>query len=273
VESWLEKSVDGRIYGYVNPCGAITGRMTHSDPNVGQVPSKGRGKRLRECWRAKEGYKLVGCDADGLELRCLAHYMQDDAYSKAVCFGKKEDGSDAHTKNKIAAGLADRDTAKTFIYAFLYGAGGGKIAAIADLNSDEAGNALKQKFLRRTPALKALIARVKKAARKGYLVAIDGRKVYVRALYAALNTLLQSAGAILMKQALVLLDEAATKEGLDYEFVGNIHDEFQTEVLEKDAPRFAELAEWSIKRAGEVLGFRVPMAGSAAIGDCWAETH
>jgi DNA polymerase I-like protein with 3'-5' exonuclease and polymerase domains len=158
VESWIEaQKDDGRIYGYVNSCGAVTGRMSHSGPNLAQVPSRSDiGKECRECFTVRPGYDLVGMDASGLELRMLAHYMKDEAYTKAVVSGSSEDGTDAHTLNMKAAGLKDRDTAKTFIYAFLYGAGDALVAQIAGLKSAAEGRALKQRFLKRTPALKKL---------------------------------------------------------------------------------------------------------------------
>ena len=202
VQSWLDAmDDDGRVHGSVNPCGAVTGRMTHSKPNVAQVPAARApyGKECRSVWTVPEGYKLVGCDASGLELRCLAHYMNDPDYTRTVCEGKQEDGTDVHTVNQHAAGLATRDQAKTFIYAFLYGAGDAKVGEIVG-KGRQAGKALKEEFLRKTPALAALRENVVRAAAKGYLKGIDGRKLWVRSEHAALNTLLQGAGAIIMKR-------------------------------------------------------------------------
>ena len=269
VQSWLDNMDDeGRVHGYVNSNGAVTGRMTHSGPNMGQVPGtrKPHGKECRSCWIVPEGYKLVGMDADGLELRMLAHYMQDPDYTAEV------EGGDVHTKNQKAAGLPDRDTAKTFIYAFLYGAGAEKIGKIAGTNK-AGGQRLKDQFLANTPALADLIDRVKTAAGRGFIWGLDGRKVKVRSAHAALNTLLQSAGAIVMKEALVLLDEYATKWGLRYRFVGNVHDEVQAEVHEEDAEKFSMLANACMEKAGINLGLRVKLKGSSKIGDNWSETH
>lgn len=274
-EKWLEfQQDDGRVYGQVNSCGAVTGRMTHSNPNVAQVPARtALGQECRECWTVPEGYKLVGMDADGLELRMLAHYMADPEYVKAVVEGSKEDGTDAHSVNMRAAGLPDRDTAKTFIYAFMYGAGDAKIALIAGLRGRAKGKALKDKFLARTPALKGLINRVKQASRRGWLKGLDGRKVYVRSQHAALNTLLQSAGAIIMKKALVILYNQAKTEGLEFALVGNIHDEIQAQVREDHAERFGEIAADSVRLAGEHFNLRCPLAGSYAVGLTWRDTH
>lgn len=275
VNSWLDNADEnGRVHGYVDPNGAVTGRMTHSSPNVAQVTAKGKpyGAEMRDCWTVRPGYKLVGCDADGLELRMLAHYMKDEGYIRAVCEGDKDAGTDAHSINQRAAGLSTRDQAKTFIYAYLYGAGDAKIGSIVG-GSRQAGKELKAKFLRRTPALSRLKERVAQAARRGWLQGLDGRRIIVRSEHAALNTLLQGAGAVIMKQALLLLDTWATAAGLDYMFVGNIHDEFQAEVREDHAEEFARLAERAIAEAGKTFNLRCPLSGSATIGNTWKETH
>ena len=275
VQSWLDAmEPDGRVHGYVNSNGAVTGRMTHSSPNVAQVPASYSpyGAECRECWTVPDGYKLVGCDADGLELRMLAHYMNDADYTKTVVEGNKDEGTDVHTCNMRAAGLTDRDQAKTFIYAFLYGAGDAKIGSIVG-GTREAGQKLKAKFLRNTPALKALRERVERAAARGWLKGLDGRRIEVRSAHAALNTLLQGAGAAVMKQALVVMDREAKSAGLDYHFVGNIHDEVQAEVAARDAEAFGLIAEHAIAEAGRALNLRCPLAGGHQIGDTWKETH
>lgn len=268
-QSWLDfVQEDGRVHGRVNSNGAVTGRMTHYEPNMAQVTagSKIYGKEMRECWTSREGYKIVGCDASGLELRMLAHYMADDEYTQEVLDG------DVHTANQQAAGLPTRDAAKTFIYAFLYGAGDAKIGSIVG-GTKSTGKRLKAKFLANTPALRTLRGRVEQAAKRGWLKGLDGRRIYVRSSHAALNTLLQGAGAVVMKKALVFLDEAAKEHGLDYKFVGNIHDEFQTEVLEAHTEQFGKLAVQAIEKAGEHFNLRCPTTGEYKVGDNWSETH
>lgn len=122
ITSWIEAvGDDGRVHGKVITNGAVTGRMTHSGPNMAQIPNAGSiyGHECRECWTVEEGNVLVGADASGLELRMLAHYMKDEDYVRTICEGSSKDGTDVHTVNQRAAGLATRDNAKTFIYAFL----------------------------------------------------------------------------------------------------------------------------------------------------------
>ena len=269
IQSWIDAvKDDGRVHGYVNANGAVTGRMTHSSPNMGQVPAvySPYGKECRACWTVPDGYKLVGMDASGLELRMLAHYMNDEGYTHEILNG------DIHTANQLAAGLATRDQAKTFIYAFLYGAGDAKIGSIVGGTATH-GRRLKAKFLSNTPALGKLRGRVSTASGRGYLFGLDGRRVAVRSEHAALNTLLQSAGAIVMKKALQLLDEYATKWNIDYKIIGNIHDEIQTEVQATEADVFGRLATSCIEAAGTYFKLNCPLAGEYKVGSTWADTH
>lgn len=269
VKSWLDVvEADGRVRGYVNPIGAVTGRMTHSSPNMAQVPSSYSpyGSECRSCWTVPTGFKLVGVDAAGLELRMLAHYMDDKEYTNEVIHG------DIHTANQKSAGLTTRDSAKTFIYAFLYGAGDAKIGSIVGGSSRD-GKKLKEVFLSNTPSLRTLRERVEGACARGYLKGLDGRKLIIRSSHAALNTLLQSAGAIIMKKALTILDDHAKIYKIDYKFVGNIHDEFQTEVREDQAEKFGWLAVECIKAAGIAFNLKCPLDGEYKVGTTWAETH
>jgi len=269
VQSWLDAvEEDGRVHGYVNSNGAVTGRMTHSSPNMAQVPAvySPYGKECRQAWTVPKGYSLVGCDASGLELRMLAHYMDDEAYTNEIING------DIHTANQLAAGLPTRDKAKTFIYAFLYGAGDAKIGSIVD-GTKRDGAKLKAKFLKNTPSLGSLRERVGDASARGYLFGLDGRKLYIRSEHAALNTLLQSAGAIIMKKALQILDEYATIWEIDYKFIGNIHDEIQAEVRNDQSESFGRLAVASIEAAGRYFELRCPLSGEFRLGHNWSETH
>lgn len=269
IQSWLDAiEQDGRVHGYVNTIGAVTGRMTHSSPNMSQVPASYSpyGSDCRSCWTVPKGRKLVGADASGIELRMLCHYMDDKEYTHEVING------DVHTANQKAAGLETRDSAKTFIYAFLYGAGDAKIGSIVG-GTKRDGARLKELFLRNTPSLRQLRERVSNAAVRGYLKGIDNRKLIIRSNHAALNTLLQSAASVVMKKSLTILDEYAKLHSIDYKFVGNIHDEFQAEVREDQADKFGWLAVECIKAAGIKLNLRCPLDGEYKVGETWADTH
>ena len=275
-QAWLKLEKKGRIHGRVNTNGAVTGRCTHQNPNVAQVPAcrAEYGEECRELFKAGEGYKLVGCDAAGLELRMLAHYLafyDGGEYAKTVIEG------DIHSLNQKAAGLETRDQAKTFIYAFLYGAGDAKIGEIVGGSARE-GQMLKRKFLSNLPALKKLQDAVqRKVTNGGKLIGLDGRVLPVRSSHAALNMLLQSAGAVTMKVALVQLfhrlNQIKWQHGREYSFVANVHDEFQAEVLPDKANVFGELAVYAIRRAGKELKLNVMLDGEAKVGMSWKETH
>jgi DNA polymerase I len=273
---WLKIVKDGRIHGRVNTNGAVTGRCTHSTPNLAQVPASRvpYGEECRSLFIAKKGYKLVGCDASGLELRMLAHYL---ANWDSGDYAKNITEADIHTVNQKAANLETRDQAKTFIYGFLYGAGDAKIGEIVGGSSKE-GHSLKKKFLSNLPALKLLKKLIeRKVESSGKLTGIDGRILPIRSPHAALNMLLQSAGAVVMKVALVKLynklQGMGWQHGRDYTFVGNIHDEFQAEVLPEKAETYGQLAVQAIKAAGKELKLNCPMDGEYKIGESWSQTH
>jgi DNA polymerase I-like protein with 3'-5' exonuclease and polymerase domains len=275
IESWLEAvGKDGRVHGKVITNGAVTGRMTHSSPNMAQIPNAGSiyGKECRECWTVEAGNVLVGCDASGLELRMLAHYMKDESYVKTVTEGSSKDGTDVHTQNQKAAGLETRDQAKTFIYAFLYGAGPAKIGSIVGGNA-KAGEKLINAFLKNTPALQRLRNTVSRYAGKGFVPGLDGRKIWVRSEHAALNSLLQGAGAIVMKKALVLFYDKTKANKWPVKLVANVHDEFQLEVPKEYATIVGEAAKASIVEAGEYFKLRCPLDGEYKYGANWRETH
>lgn len=275
IEQWIEAVEDGKVHGRVNTIGAVTGRMTHSKPNMAQIPNAGSeyGPECRQCFTAGEGRKLVGADASGLELRMLAHYMEDEDYVVTVTEGSSKHGTDVHTKNQVAAGLPTRDAAKTFIYAFLYGAGDAKIGSIIGGGAKQ-GAKLRHKFLEQTPTLATLIKKVANTyAKNGNLPGLDGRKLWVRSEHAALNTLLQGAGAIVMKKALVILDRKIYDNRWDAKFVANVHDEWQIDCAAECAEEVGKAAVESIREAGVAFKLHCPLDGEYKVGFSWRDTH
>jgi DNA polymerase I len=198
--------------------------------------------------------------------------MQDKAYINTVVHGKKEDGTDIHTVNMRAAGLPDRDTAKTFIYALLYGAGAGKIGSIIGGDSRQ-GHRIMETFFRKTPALERLKEIVTEAAARGWIRGLDGRHIMVRSEHAALNSLLQGAGAIVMKKALVILHEKLKCGIINASFCANVHDEWQIEVPQEDAERVGKMAAEAIAEAGKHYNLRCPLTGDYNVGFNWKDTH
>lgn len=269
VQSWIEAiDKDDRVHGSVISTGAITGRMTHIKPNMAQVPSVSSpyGKECRACWVVDNNYKLVGVDASGLELRMLAHYMADEEYTNEIING------DIHTTNQRLARLESRDKAKTFIYALIYGAGDAKLGSITGGDRKE-GQRMREYFISNNPSYKNLTNRIQRASAKGYLKGLDGRKIILRNRYAALNTLLQGAGAIVMKKALIILNNKLKLNTIDFKFVANIHDEWQIEVKESQAEFVGETAVQSIEEAGRHFNLRCPLTGEYKVGGDWSETH
>ena len=270
ISSWIDaQEEDGRVRGFVNPNGTITGRMTHRNPNVAQVPSVSSlyGAECRACWVVPEGYSLLGVDASGLELRMLAHYMNDKEYINEILTG------DIHTTNQRLAGLESRTQAKTFIYALIYGAGDKKLGAVVGGNRND-GRELRERFLTNLPALKELKDRVTRASTKGFIKALDGRKLFIRSQHAALNTLLQGGGSIAMKRALISLDnKIKASPNVDAGFVANIHDEWQIEVNEFHADMVGKWGVDSIREAGEHYKLNCPLDGEYKVGGNWNETH
>lgn len=294
---------NGRIHGYVNSCGAVTCRMTHSRPNTGNIDSD---PRMRALFLAAEFLKLVGCDAEGLELRMLGHYLarhDDGHYANSVVFGDKSKGTDAHSRTRDIARLYMRDSAKTLIYAMIYGAGDPKIGsvviedakAVGKLDAVQSpwlfdkktgklkvrsavGKAVRARLEEGITGFKELLAGVRRTIQqRGYILGIDGRRLRIRSLHSALNSVLQGGGAVLMKLALILAHyeylSMGWKYGQDWEYYANVHDEVQMGVRPDVAETAGQVFARSITRAGEMLKLRCPMAGAYAVGNNWSETH
>lgn len=276
----------GRIYGRIDQWGTVSGRCSHQKPNLGQVPASYSpyGPEFRALFWAyfsqEQRGVIVGGDASGLEARCLGHYMgryDGGAYGEAVVNGDKSKGTDVHTLNMRALGIDSRDNAKTWFYAFLYGSGAANLASIIKQSLKQAKASQKQ-FFENLPALKKLQDAVKKACKRGYLIGLDGRILKVRSDHSALNLLLQGAGAVIMKKALVLCDQYIRELGFipirDYEFVLNVHDEFQIEVRDpENADAIGDCIVRSIRDAGEHFKFRCQLDAEYAVGPTWKETH
>ncbi len=272
IKSWIEAcdDTDGRVHGRVMTLKTITGRMSHHSPNMAQIPAvrSPYGKECRDCWTVDNPYthSIVGTDASGLELRCLAHLMNDATFTDILLTG------DIHTHNMQMAGLTNRDQAKTFIYAFMYGAGASKIGQIVGAGAKE-GQQLINKFLSSMPALKRVRDSVTKAANKGMIKGIDGRLLHIRSPHSALNTLIQGAGAVVCKVWLINMIKRIRRIGVDAKLVASIHDEYQFEVLNKDVKRFGQLTKDAMKDTEKQLHMKCPLDNEWKVGRTWAQTH
>ena len=281
---WLKLERDGYVHGSVKTIGTATHRCSHFGPNMGQVDR--RDPRMREVWLPDPGQVLVGCDADALELVCLAHYLgryDDGEYQDALLNGSKDDGTDVHSRTQKLLELPTRDHAKTAQYAYLYGASDRKLAQI----SREAGGPVKNgKEIRRRMneginGLGKLSAAIQRRADVGWFKAIDGRRIDIKSPHSALNYLLQSTGAIVMKKAVdVFHYDLATKAGfvlaestVNYSYVANVHDEVQLSADPDYADQLGQMFADAIRLAAERLKMRCPLSGTYAIGSNWKDTH
>ena len=282
VSSWLEKEKDGVVYGRIIACGAVTGRATHNSPNLGQVPnvSAPYGNECREVWHPGQGRMQVGVDLSGIELRCLAHYLNDEEWTNTLLTG------DVHWMNAQAFGLVPKGTVKddsaehkkvrnmtkTLTYGVLYGAGAEKAGSIVGGSSTK-GKKLIDNFINNTPGLAELKKKLSKFVKKGHLPGLDGRRVWVRSEHAALNTLLQSAGAIIAKQWLVESVALLRQHNIDARLIAFVHDETQWSVLPQQATEAARLVEQAASKAGEALNFRCRVDAEGKVGANWKECH
>ena len=282
--------MDGRIPSVVANL-AETGRATHR--NIVNVPNGDAffGKWMRKIFICKEGYKLVGTDSAGCQLRMLAARMGDNDYMETIVNGDKDKGTDMHTVNQRAAGLHTRGQAKTFIYGFLFGAGDAKIGSIVGGGSEE-GKRLKAEFLKGLPALGNLIEELKKEwqsnAKKrqgrwgveyydGHVLGLDGRPIFIDSEHKILVYVLQSDEAIMMTAAYNILYNRCVKRGwewgVDWAYVCWYHDEYTAEVREGIAEEFKEMAEQAIVDAGKAFNILCPHEGEGQIGDNWYDIH
>lgn len=279
--AWLKLHKNGRIHGRVNTNGAVTGRCTHSFPNMAQVPTD---PAYRSLFIANSGMVLVGADASGLELRCLAHFL--GKYDNGD-YARKVIATDIHWENAKAFGLAPqqqqdkanpshkaaRNQAKGGIYALIYGAADTKLGLV--LGGDpKKGKKSRANFYAAVPAFQKLKDDVEKTvASKGHLKGIDGRVLPIRSPHAALNTLLQSAGAVIMKKACILAHEEYEAKNIPVAQVAAVHDEYQLMCFPQHADEVGKIMVKAIQNAGAAFGFRCPLDGEYRVGKNWAETH
>tara|TARA_R100001530_G_scaffold88489_1_gene61621 strand:- start:5087 stop:6853 length:1767 start_codon:yes stop_codon:yes gene_type:complete len=273
--AWLKLQKDGIIYGSVITNGANTGRCTHQKPNVAQTPSVGvpYGKECRSLFTVPDGYVLIGCDASGLELRCLAHYLgafDEGSFAKQLLLG------DVHTDNQKQIGLPSRDLAKRVIYGVIYGIGDARLGAIVEKTAIE-GRRIKTKLFETIPALKLLRDNVLvKVRNQKYLSGLDKRKLIPRSEHSCLNLLVQSSGAIIIKMATIILHKKLKEKNYDKNIctmVAHVHDELQLQCKSAYADEVGKIAVQSIKDAGTYFKFRCDLDAKYKIGKTWADTH
>ncbi len=278
--SWMKKvGDDGNMHGRCKQSGTVTHRAAHSNPNMGQVPSadKPYGYECRDLFGPPVGWTQTGIDVSGLENVMLAHYaaqFDSGEFTKFVLEG------DTHTAGMKKGGFTQhRPTFKTWWYAFLYGAGDGKLGMI--LGGDMAlGRKSRAMFQAGMKGIGLLVEDIKNVAKKGWFRLLDGRIVTCRSEHSALNTLLQGSGAILVKYWIVALYEELLVElgppGWDGRWspLVWVHDEIQIATRDKEARLFVESRGVAlIGITGEQFKLRCPISGEAKSGSSWADCH
>ena len=285
---WLKlvNNDTGRMHGDVITNGCITGRCAHRYPNMGQVPAgySPYGKECRSLFHAPQGWDMIGIDAKALELRCLAGYLalwDDGEYASVVTNPE----IDIHVYNQERFGVETRDISKRLLYAVLYGAGHLKAGTIVDPNEkdEEAlrhiGRTAINSFMTGVPALKTLKNEIESNIGKyNHLIGLDQRILYCRSAFKGLNVLLQSAGAILMKQVVVFVHDNIEKNlglvhGKDWEQLLMVHDEVEIVCKPQHTEQIKEQAMLAFPQAQEFFGFRCPIEGDARVGTTWYDVH
>jgi DNA polymerase-1 len=289
LEEWLEcVEDDNRVHGTFFGIGSWTQRLSHSKPNLANIFAPFHGEAntlvkqikeeydyiLRSLWGVPKGKYQLGCDAEGIQLRLLAHFMQSEMYRDAILSGNKEDGTDIHNLNRRALGLpwVTRDMAKTFIYAFLLGAGIGRTQRTLECTYGEAKQAI-DSFYESIDGLHELKnVTIPKLYQQGGFVGIDGRIVKPPSEYHMLAGMLQNGEVVLMKKALTIWRRKAIS--IPHKLLAWPHDEWQTELNTlEDAHTLGKIQASSIVEAGEYFNLFCPMGGEYKVGTNWAETH
>ena len=270
IDSWLKScGEEDRVHCQYRTLGAITNRMSCINPNLQQIPSlrKPFGLECRQMWKSDYGNVLIDTDAAGLELRVLAHYMDDAEYTTEILNG------DIHTANQNMAGLDTRDQAKTFIYALLYGAGDAKIGSVVNGTAKD-GKALRERFLSNLPSFSRLReAVVHKGTTEGRLRAIDGRQLVVRHPHASINTLIQGSSAVLMKKW--FMNTAATMKArkTGAKLVAMVHDEMVIECGKESIDSVSDCVKIAISQVNQEYNLRCKLDCDVQIGNNWSEIH
>jgi len=286
--AWLKlvNNNTGRMHGDVITNGCITGRASHRHPNMGQVPAgySPYGKECRALFHAPQGWNMIGIDAKALELRCLAGYLaywDQGEYAKLVINPE----SDIHTINQKLFGVETRDIAKRLLYGMLYGCGAVKAGTIIDPNEKDEivlrnlGKTAINSFLKGVPALAELKTKIESyILTRQHLIGLDKRVLYCRSPFKGLNVLLQSAGAILMKQVVITIHKnietnLSLPHGQEWEQVLMVHDEVQLVCNPKYTEQIREQAMLAFPQAQEFFEFLCLIEGDSRVGSDWSATH
>ena len=292
LDEWLDAvGSDGSIHGSFQSIGAWTERVSHQKPNTANIPqSKPSDKdtpfqkeiqilngKMRSLFRAREGWRLIGTDADGIQMRIFAHLCKDERLIDALVNGSKENKTDIHSLNQSLLGsvCGSRDVAKTFIYAFLLGAGAARVAEILGCSFSEAKASVAQ-FVEGLPGLSRVKKfRIPQEAKNGYFVGLDGRKVICDSEHLMLSGHLQNGEKVIMSHAMEKWVTVLTKEKVPFLLHNWVHDEWQTGCPDDDdiCAYIQQVQLQALLDTGVELGLCLPTPGSSDWGYTWKDTH
>lgn len=284
LKGWIEGvDSDGNVHGDCMVIGTPSMRARHS--GIVNVPSGDSpwGKEMRSLFKNKPGWTVVGCDSAGNQARGLAHYLGDATFIDILLNG------DIHSYNaeKLTEVLQSmgvdyvvkRSQAKRILYAFLFGASGGKLwSYIFDTVEPRKGNQLKEGFLKAVPGFKTLIDRLESIYKKtsasgdGYIPSIAGNRIYVDSKHKLLVYLLQSCEKATCSAAIMLTMERLEEAGIPYIPLIFMHDEEDFMVPDEYAAQAAVIGKQAFKDGPQLFGITI-MDGDAKIGNNWYEVH
>jgi DNA polymerase I-like protein with 3'-5' exonuclease and polymerase domains len=266
--AWLKLVRNNRIHHHCSVA-TNTHRCAHRNPNLAQVPSD---LAFRALFTASPGMVMVGADLAGIELRMLAHYL---ARYDGGRYGDILLNDDIHQVNADKIGIS-RKLTKTVTYAFLYGAGDQKIGLSYDAQlppnkAKEKGAEIRAAYVAAIDGLDKLLAAVRSAADRGFVKAIDGRKISVDSPHKALNYLLQSSAGVIAKRWMVIANQNLPADHTHQ--VLFCHDEVQYETLPNHADTLKQHLEFCARLAGEYYELRIRIDAESGSGKTWADTH
>ena len=269
--AWLKLvGTDGKLRHTINPIGTVTSRASSHHPNLQQVPAVRAefGRECRSLFGVSEGHVLVGADLSGLELRILASLLHDGgAYAHEILQG------DIHTKNQKDMGLETRDQAKVAIYSLIYGGGDARLGDITGKGPAD-GKRIKKNFTNANPSYLQLVKAARGAVqRRGYLIGLDGRKIYCDSDFKAVNYLIQCHGALICKKWLQLIYHEIEKQNLSAQVIAWVHDEVQIKCKPEEAEHVGRITRRMAEKAGEHFKIKMPIEAEYSIGETWADTH
>ena len=269
--AWMKLSTTSNRIHHHCSVATNTHRCAHRRPNLGQVPSD---ERFRKLFIPSPGLCMVGADLSGIELRLLAHYLaryDGGKYADILING------DIHQTNADKIGISRRQV-KTVTYAFLYGAGDEKIGhsydpQLSQSSAKRKGKEIRAAYVDAVEGLGDLLKAIKKASERGFIRSIDQRKIEVDSPHKALNYLLQSSAGVIAKRWMVINDNTIKETQLCCSQLMFIHDELQFECDPSHANDLSTSLVYSAKAAGEYYDLRIEIDAEATIGNSWAETH